>query len=141
MKQNTFKSLSFSLILLFILSCKKEKGVLDDFDSGRFDFVCIWNKNGVQDTVIGEVSGPDASSPSYYFMVKQELGTINSLKDFKVGNYSQMVNGPFYAPGLLIIHSEVTYEEHDADHLLVHFQSLNTSSDTLNGTFKLTRKE
>ncbi len=141
MSHNILKWLSGSLILLTILSCKKQKGILDDFDSGRFDFVCIWEKNGVKDTVIGEVSGPDASTPSYYFMVKQELGTIPSLKDFKIGNYAEIVNGPFYSPGLLILHSKVTYEEHDKDHLLVYFESLDTSSDTLNGTFKLTRKE
>ncbi len=141
MKQNTLKWLSCSLILLFILSCKKQKGALDDFDSGRFDFVCIWNKNGVQDTATGEVSGPYSQSPYYYFRVKQELGGISALKDFEVGSYSKMVNESFYSAGLLIIHSKITYEEHDSDHLLVHFQSLETSSDTLNGTFKLIRKE
>lgn len=141
MKQNNLKWLSFSLVLLFILSCKKEKGVLDDFDSGRFDFVCIWNKSGVQDTAIGEVSGPDVSSPHYYFMVKQELETVNYLKDFRVGDYSQMIDGSFRVNGLSIV-AKISSEEHDADHLLVHFQNDNpTLGPIVTGTFKLTRKE
>lgn len=141
MKQNTLKLLSGSLILLVALSCKKEKGILDDFDSGRFDFVCIWNHNGLQDTTTGEVSGPDGSTPNYYFMVKQELNTINSLKDFKVGYYSKMIDQPFFAPGLLIS-AKISYEEHDSDHFLIHFQNDNPSVGELgNGTFTLTRKE
>jgi hypothetical protein len=36
MKQNTLKWLSCSLIRLIIPSCKKQKGALEDFDSGRF---------------------------------------------------------------------------------------------------------
>ncbi|MDR0803229.1 hypothetical protein [Fluviicola sp.] len=145
MKQSTLKWLSCSLILLVAISCrKKEKGVLDDFDSGIFDFACIWNKNGVQDTATGEVSGPDASAAtSYYFNVRQKLGGINSLKDFQVGDFKKMVGGPFYAPGLLIS-AKITYEEHDADHLLVHFLNdgtLPSGASPVSGTFQLTRKE
>lgn len=150
MKQNILKWLSCSLILLVVLSCrKKEKGALDDFNSGRFDFVCIWNKNGIEDTLTGEVSGPDATSESqYYFMVRQELGS--SVKGFGVGNYSGMVNGLFSTIGLwslsgnisfpppgLWMRGKITYEEHDSDHLWVNYQS----GDTLSGTFKLTRIE
>jgi len=141
MKQRTLKWLSGSIILLIILSCKKEKGILDDIDSGRFDFICIWNNNGVQDTVTGEVSGPDGSSPNYYFMVKQELETINSLKDFKVGYYSKMIDQPFYAGGLSIS-AKITSEQHDSDHLLIQFQNNDSSlGPIVNGTFQLTRKE
>lgn len=136
MKQNTLKWLSFSLIFLFAFSCKKEKGVLDDLNSGRFDFVCIWNKNGVQDTVTGEVSGPYLQSMNYYFRVKQELGTTSSLKSFEVGSYKGMTNAPFYSAALYISAS-ITSADHDSDNLLVNFQTGNT----LNGTFKLTRKQ
>jgi hypothetical protein len=141
MKQNTLRWLSCSLILLSVLSCKKQKGILDDMDSGRFDFVCIRIENGAADTVTGEVSGPYSESPSYYFRVKQELGGITSLKDFKVGYYSNMIEQPFYAPGLLI-NSKITYEEHDGDHLWINFQNDNPSVGALvSGTFTLTRKE
>lgn len=141
MKQNTLKWLSCSLIILSILSCKKQKGILDDMDSGRFDFVCIRNENGVMDTVTGEVSGPYSQSPYYYFNVKQELGGISSLKDFEVGAYSRMINEVFYAPGFLI-NAKITYEEHDGDHLWVNFQNDNPSVGAIvTGTFTLTRKE
>lgn len=136
MKQNTLKWLSYSLILLFALSCKKKKGELDDFDSGRFDFVCIWNKDGVQNTVTGEVSGPYLQSMEYYFRVKQELSTINSLKEFRVGTYNAMTNTSFRAQALYITAS-ITSAEHDPDNLFVSFES----GSTLNGTFKLTRKQ
>lgn len=136
MKQNTLKWLSCSLILLFALSCKKKKGELDDLNSGRFDFVCIWNKDGVQDTVTGEVSGPYLQSMNYYFRVKQELGAINSLKTFEVGTYKSMTNTSFYCPALYIIAS-ITSTDHDSDNLFVSFES----GSTLNGTFKLTRKQ
>lgn len=140
MKQNTLKWLSFSLILLSVLSCKKQKGILDNMDSGRFDFICVWEKNGVKDTVTGEVSGPYSQSPYYYFRVKQELGGISSLKDFEVGSYSRMINETFRSQGLLIL-GKISDEEHDGDHLWVHFESSDISSDTLSGTFTLTRKE
>ncbi len=140
MRHNIAKWLSASLILLSILSCKKEKGVLDDMDSGKFDFVCIWEDNGNKDTLAGEVSGPDGSSPNYYFMVKQELNTNNSLKDFKVGYYSKIINQPFSAGGLL--NAKITSEEHDADHLFITFQNNDSSlGPIVTGTFKLTRKE
>ncbi|WP_341907602.1 hypothetical protein [Fluviicola taffensis] len=141
MKQNTLKWLSCSLILLVALSCKKKKGALDDFDSGRFDFVCIWNHNGVQDTVTGEVSGPYSQSEYYYFNVKQELGAISSLKEFQVGYYPRMVNEPFSAHALYIS-AKITSEEHDAEHLWVSFQNENPSvGELVTGTFTLTRKE
>ena len=136
MKQNTLKCLSCSLILLLILSCKKEKGVLDDFTPGKFDFVCIWNKNGIQDTVTGEVSGPYLQAMNYYFRVKQELGTVNFLKSFEVGSYKGMTNTPFYSLALSISAS-ITSSDHDSDNLFVSFQS----GSTLNGTYKLTRKQ
>ncbi|MDR0803231.1 hypothetical protein [Fluviicola sp.] len=155
MKQPILKWLSCSLILLFALSCrKKQKGALDDFDSGRFDFVCIWNTNGVQDTATGEVSGPYTFSQRYYFMVKQELGT--TMKSFGVGGYSGIVNSSFSSQGLwslsgnipfpppgLWIGGIITYEEHDSDHLLVYFDRENEADTTINkisGTFKLIRK-
>ena len=140
MKQSILKWLSISLILLVVFSCKKQKGILDDFDSGRFDFVCVWEKNGIKDTVTGEVSGPYSQSPYYYFRVKQELGGISSLKDFEVGSYSRMLNETFRSQGLYIL-GKISYEEHDDNHFLVHFGSSDISSDTLNGTFTLTRKE
>ncbi|WP_341907607.1 hypothetical protein [Fluviicola taffensis] len=136
MKQNTLKWLSCSLILLVALSCKKKKGALDDFDSGRFDFVCIWNNNGVQDTTIGEVSGPYLQSMNYYFRVKQELGGISSLKEFKVGTYKGMTNTNFYAPALYI-DAIIASSDHDSDNLFVSFES----GSMLSGTFKLTRKQ
>lgn len=136
MKQNTLKLLSCSLILMIIFSCKKEKGALDELDSGRFDFVCIWEKNGVKDTVTGEVSGPYLQSMNYYFRVKKEIGDINSLREFKVGTYKGMTNTNFYAPALYI-DASITSSENDADNLFVGFESGNV----LSGTFRLTRKQ
>lgn len=135
MKQNTLKWLSCSLILLSIFSCKKQKGILDDMDSGRFDFVCIRNENGVMDTVTGEVSGPYLQSMNYYFRVKQELDALSSLKTFKVGTYQGMTNTNFYTSALYIDASIIS-SDHDSDNLFVSFES----GTALNGTFKLTRK-
>ena len=126
---------SFLLFLLFT-GCKKEKGALDDLPPGKFDFVCIWNKNGVQDTVTGEVSGPYLQAMEYYFRVKQELGTTNFLKEFRVGTYKGMANTSFRVQGLYIS-SSITSSDHDSDNLFVNFQS----GSTLNGTYKLTRKQ
>ncbi len=136
MKQNTLKWLSCSLILLVALSCKKKKGALDDFDSGRFDFVCIWNTNGIQDTVTGEVSGPYLQSMEYYFRVKQELNTINSLKEIRVGTFNGMTNTSFRAQALNIS-AKISSSDHDSDNLFVSFES----GSILSGTFKLTRKQ
>ena len=135
MRQHILKWLSFSLILLAALSCKKKKGVLDDFNPGRFDFVCIWEKNGAKDTVTGEVSGPYLQSMNYYFRVKQELDALNSLKTFKVGTYQGMTNTNFYTSALYIDASIIS-SDHDSDNLFVSFES----GTALNGTFKLTRK-
>lgn len=150
MKQNTRKWLILSFVILLILpSCKKKKGVLDDFDSGRFDFVCIWNKNGIQDTLTGEVTGPYTHSMKYYFTVRQAPEA--PVKSFWIGGYEGMMDGQFssqglwslsgnisYPPAGLWISGKITYEEHDSDHLMVSFQSKN---DTISGLFKLTRKQ
>lgn len=75
MKKHQLQTLLTCILIVFLFSCKKKKGALDDFDSGRFDFVCIWNKNGVQDTLTGEVTGLYTNSSSYLFMVRQEPGS------------------------------------------------------------------
>ncbi|MDR0801129.1 hypothetical protein [Fluviicola sp.] len=141
MKQSIFKWLSCSLILLVVaLSCrKKERGVLEDFPPGKFDVVCIWNMNGEQDTVTGEASGPYLQSMNYYFRVRQTLGY--HLKDFKVGEFKKML-GELFQVSHLAISATITYEEHDADHLLVYFKNDNPAFgyQPVNGTFKLTRK-
>jgi hypothetical protein len=136
MKQNTLKLLSCSLILMIIFSCKKEKGALDALDSGRFDFVCIWSTNGIQDTVTGEVSGPYLQSMEYYFRVKQELNTMNSLKEIRVGTFAGMTNTSFRAQALNIS-AKISSSENDSDNLRVTFES----GSSLSGTFKLTRKQ
>ena|GEM_PF-2481174 len=136
MKQNTFKLLSCSLILLIFLSCKKQKGVLDDFPPGRFDFVYVLNQNTNQDTIVGELSGPYLYSSTYYaFEVRQELSMDKSLKDFSVGTYKKINGGHFAAQ--VNTSSTITYEDHNSDHLVVHF----ASGDTLSGSLTLTRKE
>ena len=142
------------IVICFLMSgCKKEKGALDDFDSGRFDFVCIWNKNGVQDTITGEVTGPYTHSMSYYFTVRQEPET--PVKSFWVGGYEGIVDNHFSSNGLwsmsgniswppagLWISGKISYEEHDSDYLLIYFQSKDASDtiNAMNGLFKLTRK-
>ncbi|WP_343747851.1 hypothetical protein [Fluviicola sp.] len=135
MKQNTLRSLSFSLILLFSFSCKKEKGALYDFPPGRFEFVYVLNTNTNQDTIIGELSGPYLYSSNYSFMVRQELLMDKSLKIFKVGTYKSINNGIFKAQ--VNTGATIDYEDHDSDHLMIHF----ASGDTLSGSLTLTRKE
>ena len=132
MKQNTLKLLSCSLILLVALSCKKKKGVLDDFDSGRFDFVCIWEKNGIHDTLIGEASGPYIQG-NYYFRVRQELDSENSFFQL-IGPSDNSSLSLFYADGISL-NAPIIDSEHDSDHLLVKFQS-----STLVGSLNLIRK-
>ena len=135
MKQNTFKWLSYSLILLASFSCKKQKGVLDDFPRGKFDFVYLLNSNTNYDTIMGEVSGPYAYSGYYSFIIRQEVSMNKLLKGFIVGDYNSIINERFLAQPNTS--STITYEEHDSYHLLVHF----ASGDTLSGSLILTRKE
>lgn len=132
MKQNTLRSLSCSLILLFALSCKKEKGVLDDFDPGRFDYICIWNKNGVHDTLLGEVSGPYLQGGHYNFKTKSELESPNVV--FRLFEFKSFTR--FNAVGI-DLDASITSEEHNSDYLLVQFQS----EEPLSGSFRLTRKK
>ncbi|MNY06463.1 hypothetical protein D3C86_1392210 [compost metagenome] len=135
MSSSILKWLSGSLILLIILSCKKQKGVLDDFPPGRFDFVYILNNSSNKDTIIGELSGPYLYSSNYRFIVRQELLTDKSLKSFTVGTYKSINNGYFAAQ--VNIDGTITYEDHDSDHLLVRFEA----GDTLSGSLSLARKE
>ncbi|MNY06462.1 hypothetical protein D3C86_1392200 [compost metagenome] len=135
MRQNTFKWLSYSLILFFSFSCKKEKGALDDFPPGRFDFVYILNTGANQDTVKGEVSGPYVQALEYYFRIKLELSIDKSLKFFRLGTYKKINNESFYAQ--VNTYSTIIYEKHDADNLLIRFDSGNN----LFGSLSLTRKE
>ena len=122
--------------LSFLFSCKKEKGVLDDLSPGRFNFVYLLNTGSTQDTITGELSGPYIKSSSYYvFEVRQELSMDKSLKSFTVGNYNKVVEGYFIAQ--VNTDATITYEDHNSDHLLVHFES----GDTLSGSLTLTRKE
>ncbi len=134
MKQNIFKYLSYSLVLLFLLSCKKEKGALDDFDPGKFDYICIWKKNNNADTLVGEVSGPYIQGGSYIFRVKKEL--INTNNSFSIGRPSKS-NPTLFSAQALPESAPVTFSEHDLDHLWVNFQK----GDSLIGSFVLTRKE
>jgi hypothetical protein len=135
MKQNILKWLSCSLILLIIPSCKKEKGALDDLPPGRFDFVYVLNNNSNQDTIIGELSGPYVKSSYYILEVRQELLMDKSLKAFNIGTYKKIINSTFSAQ--VNISGAINYEDHDSDHLLLHFESGNT----LSGSLTLTRKE
>ncbi len=119
----------------FLFSCKKEKGILDDLSPGRFDFVYVLNNNSNQDTITGELSGPYVKSSYYILEVRQELSMDKSLKAFNVGTYKKMINSRFAAQ--VNIGGNITYEDHNTDHLLVHFES----GDTLSGSLTLTRKE
>lgn len=135
MKQNTLRSLSFSLILLFSFSCKKEKGVFDSLTSGNFDFVYILNNHSNQDTIIGELTGPYIKSGLYIFRVRQELSMDKQLKAFTVGTFKSVINGYFIAQ--VNTDATITYEDHNSNNLLVRFES----GDTLSGSLNLTRKE
>ncbi|MNU89639.1 hypothetical protein D3C71_794840 [compost metagenome] len=135
MKQNTFKSLSFSLILLFSFSCKKEKGVLNGLTPGRFDFVYVFNDSANHDTITGELSGPYVKSAAYIFIIRQELLMDKQLKSFNVGTFKSIINSRF--AGQANRGGVVTYEDHTSDYLLVRFES----GDTLSGSLTLTRKE
>ncbi|MNJ84743.1 hypothetical protein D3C87_22020 [compost metagenome] len=135
MKQNSLRSLSFSLILLFSFSCKKEKGALDDLPPGRFDFVYILNNNSNQDTITGELIGPYVKSALYFFRVRQELLMDKQLKAFNVGTFKSVINSHFSAQ----VNNEgtIVYEDHTSDYLLVRFESGNG----LSGSLSLTRKK
>lgn len=135
MSHSILKWLSGSLILLLVLSCKKQKGVLDDFPPGSFDFVYILNTNSNQDTIEGELSGPYLYTSNYGFVVKQELLMDKSLKSFSVGNYKKINGGYFIAQ--VNTSSTITYEDHNSDYLLVRFEA----GDSLSGSLTLTRKE
>ncbi|MNE54486.1 hypothetical protein D3C87_22010 [compost metagenome] len=125
----------FIMFCFLISGCKKEKGVLDDFPPGRFNFVYILNNNSNQDTVIGELSGPHVESLNYFFMVRQELLMDKQLKGFNVGTFKSIINGHFAAQ--VNTSSTIIYEDHTSDYLLVRFDSGNN----LYGSLTLTRKE
>ena len=135
MIHSILKWLSCSLVLLSILSCKKQKGVLDDFPPGRFEFVYLLNTNSNQDTIVGEVSGPYVKEYAYSFIVRQELSTDKSLKIFKVGTYQKINGGYFIAQ--VNTDATISYEDHSSDYLMIHFEA----GDTLSGSLALTRKE
>ena len=134
MKQNTLKCLSCSLLLLITISCKKkESGILQDLNTGKFDFICTWQKNEVFDTVKGEVSGPYIQG-YYIFRVRRELNSRNSF--FKLISPSNRSSLTTFDVQELNLYAPITHSEHDSDHLAVDFQS-----NTMSGSFKLTRKE
>lgn len=135
MIHSILKWLSCSIILLTVLSCKKEKGVLDDLPPGRFDFVYTLNNNSNQDTIIGELSGPYVKSSYYILEIRQELSMDKLLKTFNIGTYKKIIDSRF--AGLINKGGNITYEDHDSDHLVIHF----ASGDTLSGSLTLTRKE
>lgn len=135
MKRNILKQLSGSLILLVIISCKKEKGVLNDLSPGRFDFVYVLSTSSNLDTITGELSGPYVKSSYYILEVRQELSMDKSLKAFNIGTYKKIINSHFAAQ--VNVGGTITYEEHNSDYLQVTFQSGNT----LSGSLTLTRKE
>lgn len=135
MSHSILKWLSGSLILLLVLSCKKQKGVLDDFPPGRFDFVYVLNTSSNQDTLFGEVSGPYVKEYAYSFIVRQELSIDKSLKLFKVGTYKKINGGYFIAQ--VNTDATISYESHDSDYLSVRFEA----GDSLSGSLTLTRKE
>lgn len=135
MKQNILRSLSFSLILLFSFSCKKEKGALDDFPPGKFDFVYVLNNNSNQDTITGELTGPYVKSAYYILEIRQELSMDKSLKAFNIGTYKKITSSRFAAQ--VNIGGNIIYEDHNTDYLQVKFES----GDTLSGSVTLTRKE
>ena len=135
MKQNILKSLSFSLILLFSFSCKKEKGALDSLTPGSFDFVYVLNNNSNHDTITGELTGPYVESGLYILKVRQKLLLDKQLKAFTVGTFKSVINGYFIAQ--VNTDATIIYEDHNSDYLLVRFESGNT----LSGSLTLTRKE
>jgi hypothetical protein len=138
MKQSIFKLLSCSLILLFALSCKKEKKglrVLDGFPPGKFDFVWVWNQNGVPDTITGEVSGPYPSSGGNYHF-RRQLVSGEDEPDFILGG-----NGAtfytFYLEFSSIYDANITSYDITKDKLFLSFEKGNT----VTGIFSLTRKQ
>ena len=132
MKQNTFKWLSYSLLLFFSFSCQKEKGELSDFPRGRFNFVFSWKLNGIDETINGEVSGPFLTQGNYIFQIRPQVNLesttirLSSVSDiFRISLLSSDIT------------ANVTSIDHDSDNLNVQYQS----GDTLSGFFKLIRIE
>ena len=132
MKQNTFKWLSYSLILLASFSCKKEKGELSDFPRGRFNFVFSWKLNGIDETINGEVSGPFLTQGDYIFQIRPLTNV--EYDQICLSSYRDIFRIDL---GHSDITANVTSFEHDSDNLNVQYQS----GDTLSGFFKLIRIE
>lgn len=124
----------FSTCLL-LTGCKKEKGVLDDFPPGRFDFIYVLKNNANYDTIAGELTGPYVRSAYYILEVRQEVLMDKQLKSFNIGAYKKITSSRFAAQ--VNIDGIITYEDHTSDYLLVHFKS----GDTLSGSLTLIRKE
>ncbi|MDR0801131.1 hypothetical protein [Fluviicola sp.] len=133
-----FKLLSCSIILLFTFSCKKKKGIFGDFTPGKFDFVWVWNQNGVPDTVTGEVSGPYPLGGNYQF--RRQLVPGEDEPDFKLSSNGvtlllfHLEFSGYYAS---VNHSSITSYDITTDKLFLSFEK----GDTVTGTFTLTRKQ
>ncbi len=134
MKKYQLHTLIICILIVFLFSCKKKKGVLDDFPPGRFHFVYVLKNNANYDTITGELTGPYGSA-YYTLKVRQELSMDKQLKGFNIGAYKKMTGSRFSAQ--VNIDGVITYEDHTSDYLLVHFES----GDTLFGSLTLTRKE
>jgi hypothetical protein len=132
MKQNMLRLLSCSLILLLVLSCKKQKGELSDFPRGRFNFVFSYTINGLDNSVNGEVSGPYQTGGNYEFHIRPQVHLEYST--IRLASYDNIFRISLLSSDIT---ANVTSKDHDSDNLNIQFQS----GDTLSGSFILTRIE
>jgi hypothetical protein len=141
MKRSIFKLLSCSIILLFALSCKKNKGLaggfFDGFPPGKFDVVWIFDQNGTKDTLSGEFSGPyPVAGPIYGFRRRPVLG--ENLPGFALMPRSgERINNISYYWYPHLIDAKIVNSQVDKNNLFISYNS----GDTLTGTINLTRKQ
>ena len=137
MKQHTFKWLSYSLLVLLLISCnKKDKGFFDDFPPGKFDIIWISDLNGIKDTILGEVSGPFPVGTSYSFRRRFIQGENQTGFSLNARSNGITIDNVSYYKYPDLINTKIVNSVINDNNL---FLSLN-SGDTLIGTINLIRK-
>jgi hypothetical protein len=132
MKQHTLRLLNFSLLVLLFFACKKDQGELHDFPRGRFNYTFLWNLNGVDHSLNGEVSGPYENTGHYRF-------TIRPQANVNYTSFTLAQNTKIYR--ILLdesdIYGDITSISHTDNQMDIQFQL----GDSLNGSFNLIRIE
>jgi hypothetical protein len=128
MKQNILKFLGYSLILLFLFSCRKEK--LAKMEQGIYDVTHIRTfYNGQQETFHCLFSGPSEGDHSYFFQPKQVNTGASTIEVYKILKKSKKYEKvKFYVDSPLLTYPLYFYGKIDKydlgeDRLIIYYSN------------------